>query len=487
MAFPDLGNMWRNTLRLLFCCLACAVLCCGAAHTQEVARGREAAKDEPLPPELASSIASSIPALADFKKGLLDLGFNFSVGYSGELWGNPTGGVKQGATNEGLLELDLDGNLEKIIGLKDATFHTSAFVFHGRGLSLFNILNLSTVSAYEQLPTTRLFEAYFEQQLFERQAAIRIGQLSADTEFFISDLAASYLLNGTFGWPIINGVDLPGGGGPNYPLATPGVRLKLAPNEQTTLLLALFNGDPSGAGFTGQQQILNPAGVNFLLDQPAFVIAEAQVRYNQDANSSGPGGTLKFGGWHNFGNFNDQRFGLDGLPLASPLSDSVPLVHRGDTGLYGVLDQMIWHLPGADWKKGVGFFTRASVAPSDRNLVDFYVDGGLNFTGLWEQRPDDAFGAAASFARISPQATAADRDLAFFTQSETLIQDYEIDFELSYVAQISPGIAIHPDFQYIFHPGGGGANPFNPAMARSSISGRIPDAAVFGIRTGIKF
>jgi porin len=49
--------------------------------------------------------------------------------------------------------------------------------------------------------------------------------LGADTEFFISDFAALYI-NGTFGGPDITLPDLPSFGGPNYPLATPGVRLK---------------------------------------------------------------------------------------------------------------------------------------------------------------------------------------------------------------------------------------------------------------------
>jgi porin len=32
-----------------------------------------------------------------------------------------------------------------------------------------------------------------------------------------------------------------------------------------------------------------------------------------------------------------------------------------------------------------------------------------------------------------------------------------------------------------FHPNGGSLNPFDPA------TGRIPDAAVFGLRTAVKF
>ena len=75
----------------------------------------------------------------------------------------------------------------------------------------------------------------------------------------------------------------------------------------------------------------------------------------------------------------------------------VARTHSGDYGVYGVIDQMIWRLPENDSKKGVGVFARASAAPSDRNLIDFYADAGVNFIGLWDIRPNDSFGAATSY------------------------------------------------------------------------------------------
>jgi porin len=463
---------------------ACAAFSGNLAHAQDTignAIGNAPTpENEELPPNLQPTIASSVPVLARFKKGLLDLGYNLQLNYTGEVLGNPTGGVKQAAINEGLFEMSIDGDLDKIAGLSGATFHINAYVIHGRGLSTFNLFDISPLSGIEARPTTRLFEAWVEQQFFQGLAAVRIGQLSADTEFFISDLAALHI-DGTFGWPDIMTADLPSGGGPNYPLATPGVRLKLTPNDQTTLLAALFNGDPSGAGFTGLQQHKDPSGINFRLKDPPFLIGEAQFKYNQGKDSTGLAGTIKLGAWHHFENFSEERFDINGLPLADPLSRGNALVHRGNTGAYGVIDQLIWRLLGDDPKKGVGVFARTSATPSDRNLIDFYADAGVNFIGLWDMRPNDSFGTAASYSHISPKVSESDADAALFTSAALPVRDYEIAFELTYQAQIVPGFLVQPVFQYIFHPGGGAINPINPA------AGRIPDAAVFGIRTTIKF
>ncbi|QBR70307.1 carbohydrate porin [Beijerinckiaceae bacterium] len=452
----------------------------GSVRAQDVLANSPAPESEALPPNLQPSIASSIPVLARFKKALLDLGYNLQLNYTGEVLGNPTGGIRQGTINEGLFEMALDGDLNKIAGLTGASFHINAYVIHGRGLSTYNLFDISTISSIEARPTTRLFEAWVEQQFFDGLAAVRVGQLSADTDFFISEFDALFI-NGTFGWPDLMRADLPSNGGPTYPLATPGVRLKLIPNDQTTFLAALYNGDPSGAGFSGLGEILDPAGINFRLRDPPLLIGEAQFKYNQSADSPGLPGTIKLGAWHHFGGFNDQRLAADGGLLADPSKIGNPFIHSGDTGVYGVIDQMVWRRSRNEAKKGIAVFARAAAAPSDRNLIDFYADAGIDLIGIFDTRPDDSFGAAVSYSRISPDTRQQAIDQALFTPGPYARLDDEVSFEATYQAQIIPGFLVQPDFQYVFHPGGGMLNPLN------RLAGRIPDAAVFGVRSTIKF
>lgn len=452
----------------------------GPAHAENPAAGSPLYDPLSHPLSAETSIAPLDPRLYEFKKALLDLGYNFQVNYTGEVLGNPTGGVKQGATNEGLLEMGIDGDLNRIAGLKGASFHINAFEIHGRGLSTFNIFNFSTVSNIEARATVRLFEAWFDQELFGGLASIRFGQLAADTEFLASDFDALYW-NGAFGWPTLTTFDLPGTG-PGYPLATPGVRLKIKPDDHAALLIGLFNGDPSGAGLdTSATEIKNCCGINFRLKDPPLLIGEAQFTYALPITAQGLAGKVRIGGWQHFGQFNDRFFATDGLPLANPASNGLPLVHLSDQATYGIIDQMLWRAPGDDPWKGIGFFVLGMTSPPDRNLVSVEVEAGVNFMGLWDKRPNDSFGAAFCYNRVSPSVGASDRVSGSVSGLPVPVRDYEILFEATYQAQIVPGFAVQPDFQYVFHPGGGAIDPLNP------FAGRIPDAAVFGLRTVMKF
>jgi len=142
---------------------------------------------------------------------------------------------------------------------------------------------------------------------------------------------------------------------------------------------------------------------------------------------------------------------------------------------------MIWTYSGDDPWRGVGAFVQVMAAPPDRNLVGLEIQAGLNFMGIVPGRPTDIFGAAFSYTRVSPFVSASQRLEAGFSEDKILVQNYEIMLEATYQAEIVQGLILQPDFQYVFHPGGGAIDPLKPS------AGRIPDAAIFGLRTVVKF
>jgi len=444
--------------------------------------GKPAAPQSPA--QGAPSIASSLGPAGDpgrVRAALEARGIVTSFTYIGEVLGNPTGGQRQGAVYAGRLDGQLDVDLDKLAGLPGLQLHSNFYQIHGRGLSRDNLGNLLVASGIEALPSTRLYELWVEQRLLEGRVALRAGQLAADTEFLVSQYATLFV-NSTYGWPAITAANLPSGG-PAYPLATPGARLRVAPSDNLTLLAAVFNGDPAGATPGPLDPVVDPqrrnrSGTDFRLSDPPLVISEAALTYGLGAGEAALPGSLKLGGWHHFGRFSDQRFGPDRLSLADPSSAAVAGRLRGNDGVYAVLDQSIYRVPGST-DRGVGTFVRVSGSPADRNLISFYADGGLTFKGLLPGREDDTFGLGFGYARISRDAVGLDQRL--FTGIASPVRSSEAQIEVTYQAQIVPGWTLQPDFQYVFRPGGNVANPREPngAVARN--------AAIFGLRSAIRY
>ena len=406
-------------------------------------------------------------------------GIQLGANYIGEVLGNVSGGVRTGTIYEGRLELLLNLDLERAVGWSGATFHANAYQIHGRGLSANDLgNNFMIASNIEAQRSTRLFDLWLEQGLLDGRLSIRAGQLAADDEFIISQYAANFV-NSTFGWPAFAASDLPSGG-PAYPLATPGLRVRWAPSGRLAISAAVFNGDPAGPG-PGNPQFRNASGTSFRFNDGVFAIAEAAYAVNQGKDAAGLPATYKLGAWYHDGSFADQRFDKSGRSLADPASTGVPAIHHNDFSLYGVVDQMIWRKPETV-DQGLGAFLRVAGSPDDRNVIDFYADGGINYKGPLPGRDADIVGLAVAYAHVSGDASALDRDIRSVTGTNHPIRDYELAVELTYKAQVTPWWTLQPDFQMIFHPGGHGLDPTDPTGTRP-----IGDAAILGLRTTIAF
>jgi porin len=271
----------------------------------------------------------------------------------------------------------------------------------------------------------------------------------------------------------------------------------VTPTDQVTLRAAIFNGDPAGPG-SGNPIDRDPYGLAFRLRDPPLLIAEFAYAWNQGNSSfqenphqEGGGrptarvqtqqlpGTVKLGAWLHTGRFADQRFDSLGGLLA--VSGAPPLHHSGNFGLYGIVDQTLWRAPG----NGPGEFSafmRVVAAPAERNLIDIYLDAGMTYKGLFDSRPDDNAGLGVAYGRVSPRATAFDRDVVNLTGQAMPIRDYEAVVELSYQMKLAENWSVQPNLQYIVHPGGHVPDPLDPRSATA-----IRDAVVLGMRTMVKF
>lgn len=391
-------------------------------------------------------------------------GIDLTVVSTSEVLGNPSGGVRNGPIYAGKVEGILSVDLERLAGLAGLTAFANAFQIHDTGgLRDRSFQRLITISNIEAYPTTRLSELWLERR-WDSGLALRIGQLAADGEVFTAETGKPFLSND---WPTITGANLPSGG-PAYPLATPGLRLRYDPTPDLTGLLAVFNGDP------GDQRVTNRHGTNFRLNDPPLVMAELQWRRNQEPDATGLAGSLKLGGYRHFGRFEHLRVDAEGLRLGNPARSGTARRLRGTGGLYGVVEQQLYRPEGGGPSSGVSVYARLSGSPSDRNLIDLWADGGVVVAGLVPGRPDDLFGASFIYARIGAAARGFDRDRVAFVRTA------EASLEFSYQMQVVPGWTVQPDIQVVFNPGGGLEHPSKPGS-------RTEGGLVFGLRSTVVY
>jgi len=428
----------------------------------------------PVPAAAADPDGDDAPKLLGdhdgWRSGLKKYGITPAVVDINEVLGNLGGGVRRGVIYEGRTDLSLAVDLRPQFQWP-GDFFVRAYQVRGRGLTP-DIANLNTISNIEATATTRLFELWYEQQIGD-WLHVRLGRQAADQEFLIAD-GAKLFINATFGFPTLPAVSLPSGG-PAYPLATPAVRLRVDVNEELTFFAGVFNGDPAGPG-TGDPQKRDPSGTRFSFSDGLFTIYEA--RYNPGKTTKN--GTYRVGAWYHTEPFADQRIDTTGLSLASPLSSGTPRRHSGNGSIYASVDQPLF---GGDDKSGFAAFARVMTAPDDRNLLDFYVDGGITYKNPEKNlfgRTGDTFGLAIAYANIGKSARALAIDQTILAGMPVPRRTGETLIELTWQIAIADGVQLQPDLQYVINPGGGIANPLAPAS-------RVGNALIAGLRSTIDF
>jgi len=446
----------------------------------------EPAQPAPGPFGFLSGIQRSSYLLGDMwglRTFLSKYGISFALQETSEVLGNVSGGAQKGFEYDGVTQMVLEMDTQRAFAWYGGTFHASALQIHGQNLSANNLLTLQTASGIEADPSTRLWELWYQQKFGnEDRLNVRAGQQSLDQEFMVSDNALAFV-NTMFGWPMVPSADMPGGG-PAYPLSAPGVRIWARPTGSLTVLAGVFSGSPVNNS-NGDPQKQNSSGTTFPWNG-TLAIAELQYAYPSPGtmlypNQSEPlARTYRLGFWYDTKDFADQQFDNTGLSLANPASTGIPKSHSGDYAIYGVVDQMIWQ-QATEPDRNLNVFLRAMGTPlADRNLIDFSLNAGIVFHEPFLHRDNDTFGIGISYAHVSSQAAALDSDTAFFTGSLTPVRGSETIVEVTYQYQVTPWWQIQPDFQYVFHPGAGVANPNDPNHA-------LKNEAVIGIRTNIQF
>ncbi|CAN7678885.1 carbohydrate porin [Trinickia sp. LjRoot230] len=453
------------------CAASVALACASFATTQVHAADATPASDS------AAASASASPSAVDQPKTLWtrdtllgdmgglrpwlgNYGVTLNLVETSEYLANLRGGLKRGGTYDGVTTMTLGVDTDKAFGLKGGQFNISALQIHGRHLSQHNLGTLNTASGIEAQDTTRLWELWYQQSLLNERVDVKVGQQAIDQEFMTSQYASTFI--GTmFGWPGVPSYDMPSGG-PAYPLAALGVRVRGRITPSLTAMAGVFDGDPLGNNPD------NLRGTNFNLHNGALYIGELQYAINQPAEGdSAPGsakpsglpGTYKLGVWYNNERFADQRSDTSGQ-------------HLGNYSFYAVADQMVWR-PDPGGARSVGVFARVMAAPGDRNLASVSANVGVVMKAPFAGRDNDSVGLGLAYIKVGSHARAFDIDQGYVPRgSETAL-------EATYQYQVAPWWVVQGDLQYTFNAGAG-QNPNVPTQA-------LRNTFVVGVRTNITF
>ena len=379
-------------------------------------------------------------------------GVALKIGYTQEALGVVSGGLRRTGAYDALVSIDLQLDLEKLLGWSGATFHANAFDIIGSSLSSEAVGSASNVSNINYRNSVRLYECYLEQTFCHEQISFRIGQLAVDSEFFESGIGVvpggGLFLNSDFGALPIVSFNAPCA---IYAIATPGFRIKIAPTDSSYIQMGIYDGNPApdllgdpSPGFQSGNHY-NDHGVDIHLDssEGAFLIAEVGFTTKQ--------GSYKVGAFYHTDRFTRWRDGA-----------AVP----GIWAAYAIASQKFCNENASD-AQGLYGFARWSLAPQDRARLDWAGDAGFNYLGAIPGRDQDILGVAFSVKNYSRDFSAAEE------RSGQSALEVESVFELTYQVNLAPCISVQPDFQYVLQPTGQGRT--------------VPDALIVGLRLNTLF
>lgn len=398
---------------------------CAFAAVPGVADVNESSSEMALdePPVAGAFRADSDRATGEWgglRPDLEERGIDINGSFTGDFLANVDGGTETGSTWAGLFDLELEADLEQLLGWKGTSFFTNVFYFHGQDLEENYVGSFDAISNIYSEADFNVFNLYLTQSLADDQVWIKAGQIAVDDDFMISD-SAELFVNSTFGpLPTMSG-NL---SAPEFPLAAPGAVVHYEPVDGWFLQGAVYAGD-AGEEDSGNR------GFDWRTGGQAGWVWFAELGHENDWLA---GGVVKLGGFHASGEFENFKTGAN---------------ERGLGSVYAVIDQQL--RDSSNGIPGTSLFLRGGFVPNDDlAVVNGYVDGGVVFNDVVME--DDAFGLGIShifFGDKYVDSVRAGGETA--TSSQTII-------EATAQFPLSGWLTVQPDIQYVIDPHFSGEN-----------------------------
>jgi porin len=352
------------------------------------------------------------------RTALIDHGVVPGARYTAGFWSNVRGGFQTGTRYEGFAQWWIEADLDALLGWKGGSFDINWYSYHGGqpSLDLVGPFPTQTGSGWETSVSVRFYEIFLRQTWGDGRFAFKVGQLAADTDFFVSR-NADVLLNGTFGFlGLGRGTEI----APFYPLAAPGAYFRArTADARWEAHVGVYTADP------GVDESSN-FGFDWSFDNGAFFIGEICSR----RSPFGRAGSYVVGAVGTTAQLEDFASGGSA---------------NGGYGLFASIDQLL--VEQTPTRPGLGIFARSYGAPqADRGLALWYVGFGLKLTRPFGGRDQDVFSLGFAHLRLS------DDYVASLRAEGVNVSQRESVLELTYRLQVTGWLTLQPDVQFFFDP-----------------------------------
>jgi porin len=366
------------------------------------------------------------------RTSLAERGIKFSSQLQMQVAGVPSGGRGQGTDYDQQFTVQMDADLQKLVGWDGALFHLAVTDRAGRNVGTDYVgSKIEPLNDYGAGENFRLSNMSLEQNLFNKRVNILIGYYPDGNEFANSGaLLCSFLVNGFCGHP--NALSADSSGEQNSPGAQWGGRVKVFATPNLYEAVGVYDVNPSLQGTDD-----NGFKLGFVNSTGAIVFNE--IGYTSHIGPAKMIGHFKIGGYY------------DTSTVADIANAKVNVAGR--YGGYLLADQMIYSFqPGT--ARGWIVFGDMTLNDKKTSPEESYFDTGTIFRGILPSRPADtlAFGwiIANANTRKLNQLNAAlnkagDSDPGYFTAEQVV--------ELDYNYYVGPWVTLHPTVQYWIDPG----------------------------------
>jgi porin len=356
--------------------------------------------------------------------------------YATDLLANPLGGRRRGTAYAGDLNVTVDFDLDKLVGVPGLSAQVAGDWATGSDLSQ-DIGNFFQVAQYFEGDQLRLYTLFLRQRLLDGRVDVKAGRFATGDDFLVTPLGVS-LVNEALN-PLVFAVQTNVPGVTAYPNATWAGRVIVRPAEALALAAGAFYSDP----FLDQ---LTATGTEFGIDPRAgyFVIGEASFRLGTDEGTGSLPGGYRLGGYYDSNLYES---------LANPARQQ-----RGNYGFFLLGEQMVFRENESTSPEGLSLFWAFVYAPLQRiNTLPYFAAVGASYRGLLPSRPRDTAAFAVYYGGFS-------RDLPG--------QTYELVLEWTYAIAVTPWLTVQPDVQYVINPGGR-SNPANTLVVGAQLAVRF--------------